>query len=276
MDTVSPGSAASPGSAPGSALPWLRAYPAGIAWDMPLPPATLVEIFEGAVARFGDRPCLDFMGRRWTYAQVGVLVGRAAMGFRALGAGPGTRIGLCLPNGPHYVIGFFAALRCGATVVNFNPLYMPAELAAQAKDSGTGIMLAPDLEPVLGRVLGLLGDGLLRQVVVCPFAAALPFPKDWLFRIARRKAIGRIPAGDPRVMRWDRLLEAAPVPLPTPRPDDIAVLQYTGGTTGTPKGAMLTHANLAANLRQVMAWSPQCRPARNACWRCCPSSMSSR
>ena len=245
---------------PGSARPWMRAYPAGIAWDMPLPPMTLVEIFEGAVARFADRPCLDFMGRRWSYAEVGALVGRAAAGFRALGAGPGTRIGLCLPNGPHYVVAFFAALRCGATVVNFNPLYVAAELAAQATDSGTEIMVAPDLEPVLGRVLGLLGQGPLRQVVACRFAAALPFPKSVLFRLAKRKAIGRMPAGDPRVLRWERLLEAAPVAQPAPRPEDVAVLQYTGGTTGTPKGAMLTHANLAANLRQVMAWSPQCRP----------------
>jgi long-chain acyl-CoA synthetase len=249
-----------PGDPTDTASPWLRAYPAGIAWDMPLPPMTLVEIFEGSVARFADRPCLDFMGRRWTYAQVGALVGRAAAGFRALGAGPGTRIGLCLPNGPHYVVAFFAALRCGATVVNFNPLYVAAELAAQAADSGTEIMVAPDLEPILGRVLGLLGDTPVRRVVACPFAAALPFPKSLLFRLAKRKAIGRIPAGDPRVLRWDVLLDAGPVAQPTPRPEDVAVLQYTGGTTGTPKGAMLTHANLAANLRQVMAWSPQCRP----------------
>jgi len=245
---------------PDTPLPWLRAYPAGIAWDMLLPPATLVEVFDAAVARFGDRPCLDFMGRRWSYAEVGALVGRVASGFRALGAGPGTRIGLCLPNGPHYVIAFFAALRCGATVVNFNPLYVAAELTSQAVDSRTEIMVAPDLEPVLGRVLGLLDGDPVRQVIVCPFAAALPFPKNWLFRLAKRKAIGRIPAGDPRVLRWDTLLGAAPVALPAPRPDDTAVLQYTGGTTGTPKGAMLTHANLAANLRQVMAWSPQCRP----------------
>jgi long-chain acyl-CoA synthetase len=249
-----------PGDPTDTASPWLRAYPAGIAWDMPLPPMTLVEIFEGSVARFADRPCLDFMGRRWTYAQVGALVGRAAAGFRALGAGPGTRIGLCLPNGPHYVVAFFAALRCGATVVNFNPLYVAAELVAQAADSGTEIMVAPDLEPVLGRVLGLLDNGPVRQVIACPFAAALPFPKSLLFRLAKRKAIGRIPAGDPRVLRWDVLLDAGPVAQPTPRPEDVAVLQYTGGTTGTPKGAMLTHANLAANLRQVMAWSPQCRP----------------
>ncbi|TCZ66619.1 long-chain-fatty-acid--CoA ligase [Roseicella aquatilis] len=247
-----------------TALPWLRAYPAGIAWDMPLPPATLVEVFEGAVARFADRPCLDFMGRKWRYGEIGAQVARAAAGFRRLGAGPGTRIGLCLPNGPHYVVAFFAALRCGATVVNFNPLYVAAELAAQARDSGTAIMVAPDLEPVFGRVLGLLGDGPVEHVVACPFAAALPFPKDLLFRALKRDVIARVPRGNPRVLRWDLLLEAEPAgehtTLPAPRPEDLAVLQYTGGTTGTPKGAMLTHANLAANIRQVQAWAPRCRP----------------
>ncbi|MDO9708556.1 long-chain-fatty-acid--CoA ligase [Paracraurococcus lichenis] len=251
MDTLSPE----------IALPWLRAYPADIAWDMPLPPSTMVEVFEASVARFGARPCLDFMGRRWRYAEVGALVARAAAGFRRLGAGPGTRIGLCLPNGPHYVIAFFAALRCGATVVNFNPLYVAAELSAQARDSGTEIMVAPDLAPILDRVLGLLAEeGPVRQVIACPFAATLPFPKSLLFRLLKRRATGRIPRGDPRVLRWDRLLQGGPMPLPMPRPEDVAVLQYTGGTTGTPKGAMLTHANLAANCRQVAAWSPQCRP----------------
>jgi len=243
-----------------AAQPWLAAYPPGIDWAMPLPPMTVTAIFEAAVARFAERPCLDFMGRRWRYAEVGQLVQRAAEGFRRLGAGPGTRIGLCLPNGPHYVIAFFGALRAGATVVNFNPLYVPAELAAQSADAGVEIMVAPDLEPILGRVIGLLGRGPVRHIVACPFADVLPFPKSLLFRILKRKAIGRIPA-EPRVSRWDALIAAAPSqPPPEPRPQDLAVLQYTGGTTGTPKGAMLTHANLAANCRQVAAWSPSLRP----------------
>lgn len=267
-----------PGSHPGSGRdtatdtgpgpaghPWLRAYPAGIAWDMPFPPMTMVEVFEDAVARYGDRPCLDFFGRRWSYAEVGALVARAAAGFRRLGAGPGTRIGLCLPNGPHYVIAYFAALRAGATVVNYNPLYVPAELLAQARDSGTEIVVAPDLDPILGRVLGLLDQegGPVRRVVACPFADALPLPKGLLFRALKRRAIARIPRGDDRVLRWDALLSGPPAPaggLPAPRPEDVAVLQYTGGTTGAPKGAMLTHANLSANLRQVMAWSRGFRP----------------
>jgi long-chain acyl-CoA synthetase len=241
--------------------PWLHAYPPGIAWDMALPPMTLVEVFDAAVTRFRTRPCLHFLGRRWAYAEIGALVGRAASGLRKLGAGPGVRVGLCLPNGPHYVIAFFAALRTGATVVNFNPLYTQSELAAQARDSGTTLMVGPDLQPILGRVLGLLESNAVERVVVCPFAEALPFAKALLFRQLKRKSIGAMPRGEKRAVNWGALLaDALPAALALPRPDDIAVLQYTGGTTGTPKGAMLTHANLSANLRQVQAWSPGCRP----------------
>jgi long-chain acyl-CoA synthetase len=232
---------------------------------MALPPGTLTEIFEASVARFGPRPCLDFLGRRWTYAEMGALAARAAAGFRRLGVGPGAHVGICLPNGPHYVAAFFGALRAGATVVNFNPLYAPAELAAQARDSGVTVMVAPDLEPILGRVLGLLGDpgSPVKRVVACRFADALPPLKGLLFRLVKRRSIGHVPRGDDRVLAWDALLEGPPeaaAAIPRPAPDDVALLQYTGGTTGTPKGAMLTHANLAANIRQLRAWSTHSRP----------------
>jgi long-chain acyl-CoA synthetase len=237
--------------------PWLRSYPPGIAWDAVPEPGTLPAMFEGAVARFADRPCLDFLGRRWRYAELGEAVARVAEGFRRLGIGPGSHVGLCLPNSPYYLMAFYGALRAGATVVNFNPLHVAEELAAQARDADVTLMVAPDLDPILPRVLGLLGEGPVRRVVVCRFAAALPMLKGLAFRLLRRRAIARVPAGDPRVLRWEGLAAAPPIEAPpTVRPGDVAVLQYTGGTTGTPKAAMLTHANLTANLAQVQAWSP--------------------
>jgi long-chain acyl-CoA synthetase len=237
--------------------PWLRAYPPGIAWHAVPETGTLPEMFEAAVARFADRPCLDFFGRRWRYAELGEAVARAAEGFRRLGIGPGSRVGLCLPNTPYYLMAFYGALRAGATVVNFNPLHVAEELAAQARDADIALMVAPDLDPILPRVLGLLGEGPVRQVVVCRFAATLPRLKGLAFRLLQRRAIARVPADDPRVLRWERLAAAPPIAAPPAvRPGDIAVLQYTGGTTGTPKAAMLTHANLTANLAQVQAWSP--------------------
>src|SRR4051812_4248210 len=129
--------------------PWLQDYPPGIAWNAVPLRQTLPAMFDAAVARFADRPAPDFLGRRWRYAQLGAEVARAAEGFRRLGIGPGVRVGLCLPNMPHYLLAFYGALRAGATVVNFNPLYMPAELAAQARDADVAVMVAPDLDPIL-------------------------------------------------------------------------------------------------------------------------------
>jgi long-chain acyl-CoA synthetase len=134
--------------------PWLRAYPQPPGWSFDAPAETLPEVLEASVRRFGARPALDFFGRRWTYAELGALVDHAAAGFRALGVVPGSRVGLCLPNTPFFVIGYFGALKAGGIVVNFNPLNVGEELAAQVRDSGCEIVLAPDLEPILAASWG--------------------------------------------------------------------------------------------------------------------------
>ena len=240
---------------------WLASYPAGVDWHAVPPPETLVTLFEATVARHAARPCLDFLGARWSYAEVGAAVRRAAAGFRRLGAGPGTRIGLCLPNGPHYVIAFHGALRAGAAVVNFNPLYVQAELAQQAADSDISIMVAPDLDPIFGRNLALLQGGVVRHLVACPFADSLPPLKRFAFKLLKRGATESIPRFDKRITCWDALLDGPEIAGPAGvAPEDLAVLQYTGGTTGAPKGAMLTHRNLAANIRQLEAWAPEIQP----------------
>jgi long-chain acyl-CoA synthetase len=241
--------------------PWLRAYPQPPGWAFAAPAETLVEVFEASVRRFAHRPALDFFGKRWSYAELGALVDHAAAGFRALGVVPGTRVGLCLPNTPYFVIGYFGALKAGAIVVNFNPLNVGEELAAQAKDSGCEIVLAPDLEPIFGRVMGLLGTTPVRRVVACRFARALPPVKAAAFRVVKRADIARVPVGDDRVVEFDALVSGPRIAAPPEvRPEAPAVLQYTGGTTGAPKGVVLTHANLTANLRQVQGWFPACRP----------------
>ena len=244
-----------------AAAPWLHAYPAAIDWAFNEKPGTLTALLDDAVRRFGPRPALDFLGRRWSYGELGAQVERAAAGFRRLGAGPGTRIGLCLPNSPYFVIAFFAALKAGATVVNFNPLYVEAELAAQAEDSGTSIMVAIDLEPIFSRVLGLLGRGTVKRVVACRFHRALRPLKAIAFRVSGRRMLAVVPRNDDRVVGFESLTAVPPIAdPPLISPEDLAVLQYTGGTTGTPKGVMLTHANLTANCRQVQRWFPDSRP----------------
>lgn len=240
--------------------PWLRAYPNPPGWAFEPPHETLPEVLDTSVRRFGPQPALDFFGRRWTYAELGALVDRAAGGFRALGVRPGDRVGLCLPNTPFFVACYFGAMKAGAAVVNFNPLNVAEELAAQARDAGCEVMVAPDIEPIFGRVMSALGTTPVRRVVVCRFATALPKVKGIAFRLLKRASIAKVPRGDDRVLDFDALVAGAPIAdPPRPRPEDVAVLQYTGGTTGTPKGVMLTHANLCANLRQVQAWFTTCQ-----------------
>jgi long-chain acyl-CoA synthetase len=178
-----------------------------------------------------------------------------------MGAGPGACIGLCLPNSPFFVIAYFAALKVGAVVVNYSPLNVQEELAAQADDCGTTIMVAIDLEPMCGRVLGLLRSGVLRRVVICRFHRALRPLKAAAFRVAKRRLLAQVPTNDDRVVEFDSLVSGPPIAdPPAVQPQDLALLQYTGGTTGRPKGVMLTHANLSANLRQIQAWFPGSRP----------------
>jgi long-chain acyl-CoA synthetase len=245
------------GTGPDPALPWLRSYPPGVDWDVRFPPETLPGMFDEAVARFGPRTCMDFMGRRWSFTAMGALVDSAAAGFRRLGVAPGTRVGLCLPNSPFFIAAFFGALKAGAVVVNYSPLYVEEELAFQAQDSGTEVMVTVDLDPLLPRVLSLLDrpGSPLKHVVACQFSSALPMAKGLAFRVLRRRSIAPLPRGDERVVPFKLLSRVAAPPACGAKPEDVALLQYTGGTTGVPKGVMLTHANLCANVRQVLAWN---------------------
>ncbi|HYD66866.1 long-chain fatty acid--CoA ligase [Azospirillum sp.] len=236
---------------------WLKAYPPGIDWAMPIAPRAMGAVFDEAAARFAARPCLDFLGRRSTYAEVAELVNRAARGFQALGVGPGVKVGLCLPNTPFYVVCFFAVLKAGGTVVNYNPLYVERELEHQIEDSETDLMVTLDLKQVYPRVGLMLDRTRLKRIIVCRMADILPTVKGLLFRVLKRSELADIPADD-RHLPFETLLanDGRPSPVRIDPVHDIAVLQYTGGTTGVPKGAMLTHANLSANLLQVKSWFP--------------------
>jgi long-chain acyl-CoA synthetase len=215
------------------------------------PPATLPALLDRAVLRFADRPALDFFGRTWSYAEVGALTDRLAAGLARIGAGPGTRVGLCLPNSPHLVLFYFAVLKTGATIVNFNPLYTSRECLAQIRDSETTIMVVPDVARIYRPVADIADEAGLRHMVVCPLADVLPLGRSLLFRLFRRGEIART-REDARHVSVRRLLKGGGRrPAARTAPSDVAVLQYTGGTTGTPKGAMLTHANLLANVRQI-------------------------
>ncbi|WP_425443930.1 long-chain-fatty-acid--CoA ligase [Sphingomonas fennica] len=216
-------------------------------------PRLLTQLLDDAVAAWPERRAIDFLGRTWRYDEIGALVSRAARGLQDLGLKPGDRFGLCLPNTPYYVILYFAALRVGAIVVNFNPLYVERELDHQIRDSGTRMMAVPDVKVVHEKVAAVAEGTGLEKIIVCPMADILPPLQSWGFRLFKRRDHAVIPA-DGRHVGFRALVvrDAAPDPV-AQSPDDVAVLQYTGGTTGVPKGAMLTHANLTANSAQMLA-----------------------
>src|SRR5215475_1387375 len=237
------------------AYPWLKSYPDDVDWAAEIPVKPMPALLDEAVARFGTQPCIDFLDRRYSFAEIGQLANRAAKGFQALGVGPGVKVGLHLPNCPYFVICYYGALKAGGTVVNFNPLYSTPELAHQIADSETDIMVTLDVVSLHDKLGPLAGVSRLKHIVVCRLAEALPFPRNWLYPWVMRHEVARIPADKVHLL-FDRLLanDGKPKPAAIDPHRDIALLQYTGGTTGVPKAAMLTHANLYANAEQCWRW----------------------
>jgi long-chain acyl-CoA synthetase len=216
-------------------------------------PRLLTELLDHAVAAHGRRNAIDFLGRTWRYDEIAHLVARAARGLQDQGLRPGDRFGLCLPNTPYFVILYFAVLRVGGIVVHFNPLYTEHELEHQIRDSGTRMMAVPDLKAIHTKVAAVAERTGLDRILICPIAEILPRLQAFGFRWLKRADHAQVPR-DRRHFHWHELiaLDTAPAPV-AQSPDDVAVLQYTGGTTGVPKGAMLTHAGLAANSAQMLA-----------------------
>ena len=249
--------------APAPTHPWLPYYPEGLDWAEPIRERSVHSLMDEAARLFADRPCLNFLGKGYTYAQVGELVDKAAKGFQELGMGKGTRVGLCLPNTPYYVICYYAILKAGGTVVNYNPLYTERELIHQVGETGTTIMVTLDLRQIYPKVARLLRKTGLQRVIVCSMSAILPTFKGVLFSVLRRSEIASVPE-DAHHTTFEELTanggDAEPVDIDPGR--DLAVLQFTGGTTGTPKAAMLTHANVSANAEQVRLWYPAMEQGR--------------
>ena len=215
-------------------------------------PRLLTGLFDHAVATWPDRKAIDFMGRTWRYQEIGDAVERAARGLQDLGLKPGDRFGLCLPNTPYFVILYFAVLRVGGIVVSFNPLYVEAELDHQIRDSGTTMMAVPDLRSIHGKVASVAAAAGLDKIIICPMGDILPTLQGWGWRWLKRADHAVLPQ-DGRQVHYRSLIDNQGAPDPVAvTPDDIAVLQYTGGTTGIPKGAMLSHANLTANSQQML------------------------
>ena len=246
------------------AYQWLAHYPKDVDWHQNFTAAPLYELLDSAVAKYGSKTATNFLGKTLTYKEIGQATARAAAGLQKLGIKKGSKVGLLLPNCPTFIIYYFAILKAGGTVVNYNPLYTLEELAFQVKDSETEIMVTLDLKVLFDKVEGLMRAGALKRTIVASFPSLLPGAKSVLFKLFKAKEMAHPSksdvassiVSDADVQNNDgkyQRVEIDPV-------NDVAVLQYTGGTTGTPKGAMLTHANVGINAQQGRAWATNLRP----------------
>lgn len=249
------------------AYPWEKSYPSGIDWRAKIDPRPVTELLDDAVKTYADRTCLSFRGRHYRYREIGRLVDRAAKGFQTLGVGKGIKVGLMLPNCPYAVVCFYAVLKAGGTVVNINPLYARPEIERQIVDSGLCILVTLDAKELYEKVAPLVGGaGRLERLVVCRMSGALRLMEKLLFDLLKGRGVAPVPDDDRHVV-FERLInnDGTPVPPAVDPARDVAVLQYTGGTTGSPKAAQLTHANLYINAIQVRSWAPNAKRGEEKC-----------
>jgi long-chain acyl-CoA synthetase len=250
---------AAPADAPPGSYQWLKLYPKGVDWQQKFAPTPLYQLLDDAVAKFASRPCTNFLGKILSYGEIGRMVDLAAAGLQRLGVKKGTKVGLLIPNCPTFIVYYFATLKAGGTVVNYNPLYTLPELTFQVKDSETELMVTLDLKLLFDKVEALMQAGTLKRAIVASFPALLPGAKSVLFKLFKGKDLAhplKSPVAANVIAEADVRNNDGKYQKPSIDPlADIAVLQYTGGTTGTPKGAMLTHANVATNCRQGAAWA---------------------
>lgn len=236
---------------------WRRAYLHPSKWETDYAPLSLPAMFDASAEQHPDAALIDFYGRKYSYSEVAAGVNRVAHGLQKLGIVAGDRVGLFLPNVPHYVAAYYGAMRIGATIVNYSPLYTVEELAHQVEDSGTRILITLSAKALLPNALQVMERCGLEHLIVGSVEGGLSLGKSLYYRWFKSSQSVRRPH-DPRVIAFSALIDndGSHVPAPIDPETTIAMIQYTGGTTGTPKGAMLTHQNLTANARQIIGIDP--------------------
>ena len=240
--------------APGGLAAAHYAHP--VPWEMAFPPLSVPQLLADQAASRPDASMVDFLGRTYSYREIEAAAQRFAAGLQAHGVGKGDRVGLFLPNVPVYAMAYYGAMMAGATLVNFSPLYSVEELEAQVEDSGTRILITLDVAALLPTALKVLDNSSLATLVVARLSDQLPFWKGLALRLLGQKQLAPVPRRAD-CLTWDNCQgTGVPRPVPIDPIADLALLQYTGGTTGTPKGAMLSHQNLTVNARQVRAVDP--------------------
>ena len=244
--------------------PWLKWYDPGVPADIHIPDEPLPTLLAATAVRYPKRAAIRFFGRSLTYQALDAAANRFANALIQLGVAPGDRVALFMPNCPQMVVAYYGGLRAGAVMVPTSPLYSEQELEHQLADAGASVvvclsLLFPRIQAVRQRLPAL------GQVVVTNIKEYFPIRLRLLFTLGKERRDGhrvKLPH-DGQTHQLGRLMSRASATSPkvAVRPDDLALLQYTGGTTGVAKGAMLTHRNLVANTLQVRSWfSPLAKP----------------
>jgi long-chain acyl-CoA synthetase len=218
-------------------------------------------MLERTTMRNPAAPFLHFLGRTYSYREMLGEAQRFAAGLQAMGIAKGDRVGLFLPNVPIYASAYYGAMVAGAVVVNFSPLYSVEELAWQVEDSGTRLLVTLDVPELYGTASKVLAQSALETLVVGRLADMLPWFKGVALKLLKRSQIADVAYG-PAIRQWSDLTPASlPQTVAIDPHTDLALLQYTGGTTGRPKGAMLGHDQLSINAQQVVAINPADDPS---------------
>ncbi len=234
---------------------------AGVDASTPIASHAVHDLLWASATNYPDRVCVDFLGKTHSYQEMANLADHIAHALQERGLTKGDRVGIMLPNCHYFVAFYYGILKAGGVVVNFNPLQSERDVLAQAGDADCFAMVTLDLVATLPKALACLRAGHAGHLIVCAMTEGLDFAKRLLFPMLKGKELADIPT-DPGVILFRDLIKAEGTPkhVAINPEDDLAVLQYTGGTTGQPKGAMLTHGNLSANTDQLTRWYPAWKP----------------
>jgi long-chain acyl-CoA synthetase len=253
--------------------PWLASYAPGVPHDIEEPTGSLSDIVEESARRFPKQVALEFFGRTTTYAELEEQILRAANGLRKLGVSAGDRVAIVLPNCPQHVVAFYAVLRLGGIVVEHNPLYTPRELRHQFEDHGAKVAIVWDKS--VATLQDFPADLALDAIVSVDLTRAMPRATRVALALPvakARESRAKLTTKVRGTTKWDDVASNRKLSKRHPRPatEDIALIQYTSGTTGVPKGAVLSHRNLLANATQARLWVPQIRRGDNVVYAVLP------
>jgi long-chain acyl-CoA synthetase len=256
-----------------SARPWLDSYAPGIPHDIEPATGSLIDLVRETAERYPTAVALEYFGAETTYRDLVDQVQRAAEGLRALGVKKGDTVALILPNCPQHVVAFYAILRLGAIVVEHNPLYTPRELRHQFEDHGARVAIA--WSKTVATIQAFPDEVPIDAIVSVDVTRAMPLTMRAQLRLPvkrARESRERLTTAVTGATQWEKIASSPRIDTNHPRPEsgDLALIQYTSGTTGTPKGAQLTHANLLSNAAQCKAWIPQIKEGSSVVYAILP------